>query len=81
MTKEDSEMILEVMNDKFQQVLECFRVHSKEIADLRTELKEDIALLDARVMGLAKRIDQFEERLSCKIAEVIADLADHRNNI
>ena len=45
-----------------------------------TELKEDIALVDARVMGLAKRIDQVEERLSREIAEVRTELVDHRNN-
>jgi hypothetical protein len=91
MTKEYTDLILETMNDKFQQMLECFSVHSKEIADLRTELKEDIALVDAKVMGLAKRvdhvesslterIDQVEGRLSGEIAEVRADLTDHRNN-
>lgn len=87
MTKEYTDIILESMNDKFQQMLECFSVHSKEIADLRTELKEDIALVDTKVMGLAKRVDHVEEKLSREIAEVRAevvevraDLADHRNN-
>jgi len=87
MTKEYTDVILESMNDKFSQMLECFSIHSKEIADLRTELKEDIALVDAKVMGLAKRVDHVEERLSREIAEVRAevaevrtDLADHRNN-
>lgn len=80
MTKEYTDLILEAMNDKFQQMLECFSVHSKEIADLRSELKEDIAVVDAKVMGLAKRVDHVEERLSREIAEVRTDLADHRNN-
>lgn len=87
MTKEYTDLILETMNDKFQQMLECFSVHSKEIADLRTELKEDIDLVDTKVMGLAKRLDNVEERLSREIAEVRAevaevrsDLADHRTN-
>ena len=87
MTKEYTDLVLETMNDKFQQMLECFSVHSKEIADLRTELKEDIALVDAKVMGLSKRVDHVEERLSreiaevrAEVAEVRADLADHRSN-
>ena len=87
MTKEYTDVILEAMNDKFSQMLECFSVHSKEIADLRTELKEDIALVDAKVMGLAKRVDHVEERLSreiaevrAEVAEVRADLVDHRTN-
>jgi hypothetical protein len=87
MTKEYTDLILETMNDKFQQMLECFSVHSKEIADLRIELKEDISIVDAKVMGLAKRVDHVEERLSREIAEVRAevaevrsDLAEHRNN-
>ena len=67
MTKEYTDLILETMNDKFQQMLECFSVHSKEIADLRTELKEDIALVDAKVMGLAKRVDHVETSLTERI--------------
>jgi len=94
MTKEYTNLILEAMNDKFQQMLECFSVHSKEIADLRSELKEDIAVVDAKVMGLSRRVDHVEERLSreiaevraevaevrAEVAEVRADLADHRAN-
>jgi len=81
MTKEYTNLILETMNDKFQQMLECFSLHSKEIADLRIELKEDIALVDAKVMGLAKRVDSVEKRLSAEITEVRDDLRAHRENV
>jgi len=37
-------------------------------------------VLDAKVMGLAKRLDTVEAGLSHEIAEVRADLADHRTN-
>ncbi len=83
--------VLEGMSGKFQQVLECFSSLDSKIGSVKEELKEDIALVDAKVMGLAKRVDhveaslsdrmdQVENRLSREIAEVRADLADHRNN-
>ena len=84
-------VVIEAMRSEIKIIHECFGIHTKQIEDLRTDLKEDIALVDAKVMGLAKRvdqvetslserIDQVEERLSNQITEVRADLADHRNN-
>ena len=84
-------IVLEAMHSDIKAVYEGHTSLSQQIVDLRTELKEDIALVDAKVMGLAKRvdqvesslserIDQVEERLSRGLAEVRADLADHRNN-
>jgi len=80
-------VVLEAMRSEIKVIHECYGIHSKQIDDLRTDLKEDIALVDAKVMGLAKRVDHVEERLSREIAEVRAevaevrsDLADHRNN-
>jgi len=81
MTKEDTDLILEAMNDKFQQILECFSVHSKEIADLRTELKEDIALVNATVMGLAKRVDHVEANLSGRIDQVESSLSERIDKV
>jgi hypothetical protein len=66
-TKSQLLAVIETMNDKFQQVLECFSVHSKEIYELKTELKEDISLVDAKVMGLSKRVDRVEENLGNRI--------------
>jgi hypothetical protein len=73
-------VVLESMRSEIKVIHECYSIHSKQIEDLRTDLKEDIALVDAKVMGLAKRVDHVEERLSREIAEVRTDLADHRNN-
>ncbi|MGE0919023.1 hypothetical protein [Trichlorobacter lovleyi] len=80
-TKSQLMAVIETMNDKFQQVLECFSVHSKEIYELKTELKEDIALVDAKVMGLSKRVDSVEKRLSAEITEVRDELRAHRENV
>jgi chromosome segregation ATPase len=80
-TKRELMVVIETMNDKFQQVLECFAIHSKEIADLKTELKEDIAIVDLKVMGLAKRVDHVEDRLSREIAEVKSDLAEVKSDL
>ncbi len=73
-TKSQLMAVIETMDDKFQQVLECFSVHSKEIYELKTELKEDIALVDAKVMGLSKRVDQVEENLGNRIDSVEKNL-------
>ncbi|ACD96962.1 hypothetical protein [Trichlorobacter lovleyi] len=80
-TKSQLLAVIETMNDKFQQVLECFSVHSKEIYELKTELKEDIALVDAKVMGLSKRMDAVEKHLSAEITEVRDELRAHRETV
>jgi len=80
-TKRELMVVIETMNDKFQQVLECFTIHSKEIADLKTELKEDIALVDAKVMGLSKRVDSVEKNLNDKIDSVEKNLNTKINSV
>lgn len=72
--------VIESINDKFQQVLECFDVLDKKIDGVEERLTEKIEIVDAKVMGLAERLDTVEERLSREINEVRTDLADHRNN-
>ena len=72
--------VLEGMNDKFQQVLECFGALDVKIDRVETHLTEKIEIVDAKVMGLAGRVDQVEQRLSREIAEVRSDLGDHRSN-
>ena len=59
-TKSQLMAVIDTMNVKFQQVLERFSVHSKEIYTLKTELKEDIALVDANVMGLSRWADALK---------------------
>lgn len=84
MQKEHLEILLESIDSKFQVTLEAFQSLNQKIDtkvdELRSELKQDIAVVDSKVMGLSKRLDGVEERLSREIAEVRADLAAHRNN-
>lgn len=84
MQKEHLEILLESIDSKFQVTLEAFQSLNQKIDtkidELRSELKQDIAVVDSKVMGLSKRLDSVEERLSNEIAEVRADLAEHRNN-
>lgn len=84
MQKEHLEILLESIDSKFQVTREAFQSLNQKIDtkidELRIELKQDIAVVDSKVMGLSKRLDSVEERLSNEIAEVRADLAEHRNN-
>jgi len=91
MQKEHFEILLESIDSKFQLTLEAFQSLNNKIDtkvdELRVELKQDIAVVDSKVMGLSKRLDSVEKRLSDEIAEVRADLAEvkadvsaHRNN-
>ncbi len=91
MTKEYTDLFLETMNDKFQQMLECFSALDTKIDSVEERLTEKIEIVDAKLIGLSKRvdaveknlndkIDSVEKRLSSVIAEVRSDLADHRNN-
>ncbi len=83
--------VLEAMHSDIKAVYEGHTALSQQIVDLRTELKEDIALVDTKVMGLARRVDQVEaslseridhveERLSRKLEGVRAELVEHREN-
>lgn len=84
MQKEHLEILLESIESKFQITLEAFQSLNQKIDtkvdELQTELKQDIAVVDSKVMGLGKRLDSVEERLSSEIAEVRSDLAAHRND-
>jgi hypothetical protein len=84
MQKDHLEILLESIDSKFQITLEAFHTLNQKIDtkfdELRIELKQDIAVVDSKVMGLSKRLDSVEKRLSDEIAEVKTDLAAHRNN-
>lgn len=73
-------ILLESIDSKVQITMEAVSALDKKIDSVRDELKEDIAVVDCKVMGLSKRLDAVEERLSHEIAEVCSDLAAHRNN-
>lgn len=80
MQKDHLLILLESIDSKVQLTMEAVSALDKKIDNVRDELKEDIAVVDCKVMGLSKRLDSVEERLSSEIAEVRADLAGHRNN-
>lgn len=77
-------ILLESIDSKVQITMEAVSALDKKIDTkvdgLRAELKHDIAVVDSKVMGLSKRLDAVEERLSNEIAEVRTDLTAHRNN-
>jgi len=80
MQKDHLVILLESIDSKVQLTMEAVSALDKKIDSVRDELKEDIAVVDCKVMGLSKRLDSVEERLSREIAEVRADLDAHRNN-
>lgn len=74
-------ILLESIDSKVQITMEAVlaldnKIDTK-IDELRVDLKQDIAVVDSKVMGLSKRLDSVEKRLSDEIAEVRADLAAH----
>jgi len=84
MQKDHLEILLESIDSKFQITMEAFQALNQKIDtkvdELRIELKQDIAVVDSKVMGLSKRLDAVEERLSNEISDVRNDLAAHHNN-
>jgi hypothetical protein len=73
-------MLVEEFNSNLKLVFEGISTIDKKLDDKVADLKEDIAIVDCKVMGLSKRLDSVEERLSREITEVRNDLAAHRNN-
>lgn len=63
MQKEHFEVVLESIESKVQQVLECFSVLDKKIDDVRDELKHDNGILDVKISALSGRIDAVDTRL------------------
>jgi len=80
----DIAILLESIDSKVQITMEAVAALDKKIDtkvdELHIELKQDIAVVDSKVMGLSKRLDAVEERLSSEIAEVRNDLVAHRSN-
>ena len=74
-------MLVEEFNSNLNLVFEGISAIDKKIDTVRDELKEDIAVVDSKVMGLSKRLDAAEERLSSEIAEAKADLAEVKSDL
>ena len=77
--KERFELLLEDLHTNFKVVVErVIALDEKfdtKIDELKFELKHDIAVVDAKVMGLAKRVDHVEASLSERIDGVEATLS------
>jgi hypothetical protein len=74
MEKQSFEILLENIDSKFNLVLEGYSVLAKEIKDTRSELKEDISLLDVKITALSRRVDSVEASLGARIDAVEASL-------
>ena len=73
-------VVLEAMRSEIMAVHECFSVLDNKIDGVEQRLTDKIEIVDAKVMGLARRLDSVEERLSQEIADVRSDLVEHRAN-
>jgi len=77
--KERFELLLEDLHTNFkvvaERVIALDEKFDTKIDELKFELKHDIAVVDAKVMGLAKRVDHVEESLSKRIDGVEATLS------
>lgn len=80
MQKDHLLILLESIDSKVQITMEAVSALDKKIDTVRDDLKEDIAVLDCKVLGLSKRLDAVEERLSSEITAVRNDLSAHRND-
>ena len=89
--KDHLTILLESMDSKMQLTLEAVSSVDHKIDSVRDELKEDIAVLDCKIMGLSKRVDSVEKnlseridavdkKLSAKIDAVYEELVAHRND-
>jgi archaellum component FlaC len=51
------------MDSKMQLTLEAVSCVDHKIDSVRDELKEDIAVLDCKMMGLSKRVDTLDQKI------------------
>jgi chromosome segregation ATPase len=68
--KDHMMILLESIDSKVQVTMESVSKLDNKIDAVRDELKEDIAVLDCKIMGLSKRVDSVEKSLSDKIDAV-----------
>jgi len=69
-------ILLESIDSKVQITMESVSRLDNKIDAVRDELKEDIAVLDCKIMGLSKRVDSVEKNLSDRIDSVEKNLSD-----
>ena len=69
-------ILLESIDSKVQITMESVSRLDNKIDAVRDELKEDIGVLDCKIMGLSKRVDTVEKNLSDRIDAVEKNLSD-----
>ena len=81
--KDQLMILLESMDSKMQITLELVTGFDSKINAVRDELKEDIAVLDCKIMGLSKRVDTLDKKVDAldkKVDAVHEELIAHRND-
>jgi peptidoglycan hydrolase CwlO-like protein len=68
--KNDLMILLESIDSKVQVTMESVSRLDNKIDAVKDELKEDIAILDCKIMGLSGRVDAVEKNLSERIDAV-----------
>jgi len=63
-------ILLESIDSRVQLSFESFAILNNKIDNFRDELKEDISILDCKIMGLSGRVDAVEKNLTEKIDAV-----------
>lgn len=63
-------ILLESIDSKVQVTMESVSRLDNKIDAVKNELKEDIAIIDCKIMGLSKRIDSVEKNLTERIGAV-----------
>ena len=83
-------ILLESIDSKVQVTMESVSGLDNKIDALKVELKEDIAVLDCKIMGLSKRVDTLDKKVDTldkkvdtvdkKVDAVYKELVAHRND-
>ncbi len=83
-------ILLESIASKVQITMESVSRLDNKIDAVRDELKEDIAVLDCKVMGLSKQLDTLDKKIDAvdkkvdavdkKVEAVYKELVAHRND-
>jgi len=83
-------ILLESIDSKVQITMESVSALDNKIDAVRVELKEDIAILDCKIMGLSARVDAVDKKIDAvdkkvdavdkKVDAVYEELVAHRND-
>ena len=69
-------ILLESIDSKVQITMESVSALDNKIDAVRVELKDDIAILDCKIMGLSARVDEVDKKIDAVYEELVA----HRND-